>query len=112
MHGTGEGHQRAIVGRGKHPVIHRAEPFASNTDEMKALHGLDGLRCERREDTQLIENPLAVRLDCFASKSGGRTRLPFQNQHGDTLLRESQAKDGATSPRANHNNLNFHRQSS
>ena len=112
MHGAGEGHKRPVVRCGKHAVVHGAEPFAADPDEVKTLHGLDRLRRERREDAQLIENPLAVRLDCFASKSSRRTRLPFQYQHGNAPLSQSHAKDRTASPRPDHNNFNFHRQSS
>jgi hypothetical protein len=112
MHGAGESHQRAIVRRGKNSVVHRAESLASDTNEVKALHGLHGLRRECRENAQLIEDSLAVRLDRLASKSSRRTQLPFQDKDGNALLSERQAQDRPAAPRPYHDDFTFQRQSS
>jgi hypothetical protein len=109
---AGEPHQRAIMGRRENSVVHCAEAFPADADEVEAPHGLHGLRREGLEDAQLIEDALAVRLDRLAAKGSRRAWLAFQDDDRDALLRKRQTQNRAATPRAHDNNLELHRQSS
>ena len=108
MDHIGERYQRTILRGRKDSIIHGAETIPTDSEKMKALNGLDGLRGQGRQDSQSLENILAVRLDGFAPKGGWRAWLSLQNEDGNPALRKGQAQDRPTASRSHHYDLELH----